>query len=544
MRGDGPYRRLMAGRPRDGADGVIGDGARRRGGRRDGDAPAPTATRRTRRPRSPTAILTRGGPRAGGSSVRILLGLVAGYRGSSRSPSCSAWPRGRVHRRRAWSARWSSRGQERRAVRRFLVALLVVAPLAGVLHWLESWLAHDMAYRLLAEMRLRPLPQARALAPAYLLARARATWSASRPRTSNRSSTSSRTRSRRRSWPCWCPRRARHARRFGWPLALALLPFLAYAGAQPVARARAHRSAGVAGARGLGELSAHVGNRPGAADLVAFQHDRARGAAFMALAHAPTQARACLPRRPRAPDGALEVATGLGGLAYARRRVSWRRAARAAPAAAAHPARRGRVPAGVGDRAGRPPARRHSASTRRLHVVHREPVPVTDGPGSPARARGAAAASSSTASRFTYPGPARARALDVSLRGAGRDDRRAGRPSGAGKTTVANLLLRFWDPDAGRSGSAATTCALTLDGLRRRDRAGRAGHLSLQRHAGRTSASPGRRPPSAELAAAIERAALAEFVRRCRRGSRRGSASAACSSPAASASGWRSRARS
>ena len=30
----------------------------------------------------------------------------------------------------------------------------IAAPVAGLLHWLESWRAHDMAYRLLAEMRI------------------------------------------------------------------------------------------------------------------------------------------------------------------------------------------------------------------------------------------------------------------------------------------------------------------------------------------------------------------------------------------------------
>src|SRR5206468_5282032 len=35
-----------------------------------------------------------------------------------------------------------------------LAALVVVAPLAGILHWLESWLAHDMAFRLLTHMRV------------------------------------------------------------------------------------------------------------------------------------------------------------------------------------------------------------------------------------------------------------------------------------------------------------------------------------------------------------------------------------------------------
>ena len=35
-----------------------------------------------------------------------------------------------------------------------LVILGLAAPLAGVLHWTESWFAHDMAYRLLADMRI------------------------------------------------------------------------------------------------------------------------------------------------------------------------------------------------------------------------------------------------------------------------------------------------------------------------------------------------------------------------------------------------------
>ena len=35
----------------------------------------------------------------------------------------------------------------------YLWGLAAVAPLAGILHWLESWMAHDMAFRLLAEMR-------------------------------------------------------------------------------------------------------------------------------------------------------------------------------------------------------------------------------------------------------------------------------------------------------------------------------------------------------------------------------------------------------
>ena len=47
----------------------------------------------------------------------------------------------------------------------------MTAPLAGLLHWLESWLAHAMAYQLLAEMRIDLFRKLDALAPAYLLRR-------------------------------------------------------------------------------------------------------------------------------------------------------------------------------------------------------------------------------------------------------------------------------------------------------------------------------------------------------------------------------------
>ena len=54
---------------------------------------------------------------------------------------------------------------------RLLVALALAAPLAGLLHWLESWLAHDMAYRLLNDMRLDIFRKLDALAPAYFTRR-------------------------------------------------------------------------------------------------------------------------------------------------------------------------------------------------------------------------------------------------------------------------------------------------------------------------------------------------------------------------------------
>ena len=53
----------------------------------------------------------------------------------------------------------------------YLIWLIVLAPTAGLAHWLESWVAHDMAFRLLAEMRIKAFRKLDALAPAYLVRR-------------------------------------------------------------------------------------------------------------------------------------------------------------------------------------------------------------------------------------------------------------------------------------------------------------------------------------------------------------------------------------
>ncbi|MBV9860162.1 MAG: ATP-binding cassette domain-containing protein, partial [Alphaproteobacteria bacterium] len=52
-----------------------------------------------------------------------------------------------------------------------LLLLAFAAPLAGLLHWIESWIAHDIAYRLLAEMRIELFRKLDSLAPAYLMRR-------------------------------------------------------------------------------------------------------------------------------------------------------------------------------------------------------------------------------------------------------------------------------------------------------------------------------------------------------------------------------------
>ena len=88
--------------------------------------------------------------------------------------------------------------------------------------------------------------------------------------------------------------------------------------------------------------------------------------------------------------------------------------------------------------------------TRRLNSVHSEPVAVTDGPGvTVEQSSGTGAALELENLHFTYPG-IKAPALDgVNLTLApGRTLALVG-SSGAGKTTLANLLMRFWDPEGG-----------------------------------------------------------------------------------------------
>ena len=52
-----------------------------------------------------------------------------------------------------------------------LITLAVVAVIAAVFHWLESWLAHDMAFRMLSEMRINLFRKLDSLAPAFMMRR-------------------------------------------------------------------------------------------------------------------------------------------------------------------------------------------------------------------------------------------------------------------------------------------------------------------------------------------------------------------------------------
>jgi ABC-type multidrug transport system fused ATPase/permease subunit len=152
------------------------------------------------------------------------------------------------------------------------------------------------------------------------------------------------------------------------------------------------------------------------------------------------------------------------------------------------------------------------ASTRRLHLVQSEPVRIVSGSVTPpAPARGSTVAFDAV--RFTYPGRTQPALDGVTFAvPAGATVALVG-PSGAGKTTIANLLLRFWDPDAG---------AITLDGIDLRTLAldGLRGRIALVAQDTylfndtlEANVRLARPDASAEaVALALRRAALADFV--------------------------------
>jgi ABC-type multidrug transport system fused ATPase/permease subunit len=400
----------------------------------------------------------------------------------------------------------------------WIAALFLVAPLAGLLHWLESWLAHDVAYRLLADMRLRLFRALDVLAPAYL--------------------------TRRRSGDLVGV--ATHdvelieyffahtiAPAFvgilvpavvlgvllahGWPMTVVLAPFLAYVALGPVwGRARIDRL-GARAREAAGSLNAHVVDSiQGLAEVAAFQQEARRDAEFATRARVYAEARMPFLRDLARQSALQEIATGVGGLAIAVTGAVL--AAHGALDPGVVPlltllALSAFVPVWEIAQVGRQLADTFAA-TQRLHAIHAEPVTVVDGPGvSPATPAGDERALEMVGVRFTYPGRQRPALVDVSLSVPTGGTVALVGPSGAGKTTVANLFLRFWDPDGG-------SVRLWGHDLRRYRLDDLRGQIALVAQdtylfndtlrANIRLARPD--APDADVAAAVERAALREFV--------------------------------
>ena len=518
MAGDGVYRRLMMGQAAGGAGGVIGDGRDGAAADENGDAPAADDTAANAPAAEPATILRASGP--GWWEVgRILIAMASGYHarlvvtfvlGVARVAALIG-----VGLLSALVVRAVSRGEPTGA---WLVSLLIVAPLAGVLHWLESWLAHDMAYRLLADMRMRFFRKLVELGPAYLASR----------RTGDLLGVATHDIELIEYFFAHTITPGLVAvlvpavvlatlAIFGWPLALAVLPFLAYAALSPVlGRTRIDRLSARA-REASGELNAHtVDSVQGLGEIVAFQQEAQRGEALAARAMAYAGARMPFLADLARQSALQEVATGLGGLAVTLAGawlVAGGRLEGAMLPLLTLLAMSAFVPVWEIAQVGRQLADT-LASTRRVHAVHGEPVRIADGPGVPGPRRGEAAAIALHGVTFTYPGRRQPALLDVSFTvPAGAMVALVG-PSGAGKTTIASLLLRFWDPDSGVITLGGHDLRQwRLEGMRREIAlVAQDTHLFNDTLGGNIRIA---RPEAtaAEVAAAIERASLLPLVR-------------------------------
>ena len=384
----------------------------------------------------------------------------------------------------------------------WLYALFVAAPAAGILHWIESWIAHDMAFRMLARMRIDLYRKIDALAPAWLL--------------------------RRRSGDLVAM--ATHdvelveyffahtiapglvavlvpatvvavLLSFGWPLAAALAPILAVVALSPFLARHRVDALGSRAREALADLNAHaVDTIQGLGEIIAFERTPERRREFLALARRHVELRIPFFQSLTLQNVVLETATGLGGLAVVVAGAWLVTGGSLDPALLpllALIAMASFLPVSEIAYIGRQLSDTLGA-TRRLYAVHREPVTVRDGPGvdtvqprlrdvgeeegapegsgrldadpadaadpesravsgapgsaAPTRPRGTAGggmALAMDAVDFRYPGRE-----DRALRGVSFDVPAGMRialvgPSGAGKTTAAHLLLRFFDPERG-----------------------------------------------------------------------------------------------
>jgi ATP-binding cassette subfamily C protein CydCD len=335
-----------------------------------------------------------------------------------------------------------------------LIGLAVLAPAAGVLHWLESWIAHDMAFRLLALLRVALFNKLDQLAPAYLVGRrtgdlvAMATHDVELVEYFFDHTIA----------PAFVAVLVPGAViatlvAFDWTLAAALMPFLAVVALSPlVLRRRVDRLASRA-SEALAELNAHaVDTVQGLAEVLAFQQETARKTTFLDLVRRHHRVRLPFFRDLTAQTAVVEVATTLGGLAIV---VAGSRLADSggldgtvlplltlmAMAAFLPVSEIADIGRQLADTLG---------ATRRLYAVHHEEVPVIDGPVAEVGDLGAGAALAFEDVSFAYRGLERPAVEQVSLQvPAGATVALVG-PSGAGKTTLAHLLLRFWDPQQGR----------------------------------------------------------------------------------------------
>ena len=336
----------------------------------------------------------------------------------------------------------------------YIILLGVFVPMVGFFTWTESWMAHDLAYRLLSEMRVDMYDKLDPLAPAYLV--------------------------RRRSGdlvsivggdietvefffahtitPAFVAVLVPAAvlatlAVIHWPLALILSPFLVAVSVSPFFAQKRSERLGEELRGQIGEVHAQmVDSIQGLREVSAFGQGPARAADLVRNGWRFAHWQMRFLKEQAFQMGFIEAMTALGGLAVLATGLWYK-----IQGDITRPELILTVILSVAAFAPITEIARTMkqlmetlASSRRLFAVHDEPVPVRDGPGVPDVKDRAAPAIRFEEVDFAY-GPDEPQALHaVSFTAEpGQTVALVGR-SGAGKTTCANLLMRFWDPGQGR----------------------------------------------------------------------------------------------
>ena len=338
----------------------------------------------------------------------------------------------------------------------FLVLLAIFVPLVAVARWGESWVSHDLAFRLLAEMRVDLYAKLEPLAPAYLV--------------------------RRKSGdltsvvggdvetieffyahvvaPAFVailvPGAVLAALALvSWPLALVLLPFLVVGALSPLQAQKSTERLGEEMRRHLGELNAYmVDGIQGMREIVAFGAGRARVEETVHKGLAFSRHRVRFLGAKAFHAAVMETVTAFAGLAVLVTGTWLVAGGNMEPASlplAALLALTSFSP--VAELAVTLKQLMETlAASRRIFEVHDEPVTVHDGPGVLRASDDRFLKDPSIEFDhvgFAYDGNPVPALDDVTFAvGAGQTVALVGR-SGAGKSTSAQLLLRFWDPQRG-----------------------------------------------------------------------------------------------
>ena len=332
-----------------------------------------------------------------------------------------------------------------------LIALALLVPLSALLTWLDSWMAHDLAFRLLAEMRIEMYRTLDPLAPAYLQRRRSGDLvSAVMGDIETIELFFAHTIS-----PAFVAVLVPGGvlitlAILAWPLALALLPFLLVVAATPFFGQRAAERTGTEVRGQMGEVNAHtVDSVQGLREIEAFNYGEERASEMESNGRLLASIQLRFMRQLSLQNGIIDVMTGLGSLAVlatgatlvthaALLRSQLPLATILALAAFTPIINLATVSKQLAETL---------AAARRVFAVHDEPVAVADGVGVELAGGGELRFEGVS---FTY-GPGESQALrEVSFTiGSGQTVALVGR-SGAGKTTAAHLVMRFWDPQSGR----------------------------------------------------------------------------------------------